>query len=75
MSALDTMSEQKLLESIKEIMKGKIIISIAHRISSIESADYILVIDKGGVAASGSHNDLSKNSEIYRNICREQLSI
>ncbi|MFV9867939.1 MAG: ABC transporter ATP-binding protein [Rickettsia slovaca] len=75
MSALDTMSEQKLLESIKKIMRGKIIISIAHRISSIESADYILVIDKGGVVAEGSHNDLSKNSEIYRNICREQLTI
>ncbi|MEG8230856.1 ATP-binding cassette domain-containing protein, partial [Candidatus Rickettsia tasmanensis] len=75
MSALDTMGEQKLLESIKKIMKGNIIISIAHRISSIESADYILVIDKGGVVAEGSHNDLSKNSEIYRNICREQLTI
>ncbi|KJW00045.1 ABC transporter ATP-binding protein [Rickettsia amblyommatis] len=75
MSALDTMSEQKLLESIKKIMKGNIIISITHRISSIESADYILVIDKGGVVAEGSHNDLSKNSEIYRNICREQLTI
>ncbi|AGJ03061.1 hypothetical protein H375_8360 [Rickettsia prowazekii str. Breinl] len=56
-------------------MKGNIIISIAHRISSIESADYILVIDKGGVVTEGSHYDLSKNSEIYRNICREQLTI
>ncbi|ADE30244.1 transport ATP-binding protein MsbA [Rickettsia prowazekii str. GvV257] len=75
MSALDTMSEQKLLNAIKKIMKGNIIISIAHRISSIESADYILVIDKGGVVTEGSHYDLSKNSEIYRNICREQLTI
>lgn len=74
MSALDTISEQKLLNAIKKIMKGKIIISIAHRISSIESADRILVIDKGGVAASGTHDNLLQNSEIYRNICREQLA-
>ncbi|ABV73848.1 multidrug resistance protein [Rickettsia canadensis str. McKiel] len=74
MSALDTISEQKLLNAIKKIMKGKIIISIAHRISSIESADHILVIDKGGVAASGTHDNLLQNSEIYRNICREQRS-
>ncbi|WP_412707958.1 ABC transporter ATP-binding protein [Candidatus Rickettsia kedanie] len=75
MSALDTMSEQKLLNSIRNIMKGKIIISIAHRISSIESADNILVVDKGEIVAEGSHNNLSKNSEIYRNICREQLTV
>ncbi|ABV75332.1 Multidrug resistance protein [Rickettsia akari str. Hartford] len=75
MSALDTMSEQKLLNSIRNIMKGKIIISIAHRISSIESADNILVVDKGAIVAEGSHNNLSKNSEIYRNICKEQLTV
>ena len=75
MSALDTMSEQKLLTAIRKMMKGKIIISIAHRISSIESADRILVIDKGLVAASGTHNNLLQNSEIYCNICREQLTV
>jgi len=74
MSALDSESEQKLLNEIRKIMKGKIIISIAHRISSIESADNILVIDKGLVAASGTHSNLLQNSEIYRNICREQLT-
>ncbi|WP_347939378.1 ABC transporter ATP-binding protein [Rickettsia oklahomensis] len=74
MSALDTISEQKLLNAIKKIMNGKIIISVAHRISSIESADRILVIDKGSMIASGTHDNLLQNSEIYRNICREQLA-
>nr|WP_253308060.1 ABC transporter transmembrane domain-containing protein [Rickettsia endosymbiont of Ceutorhynchus assimilis] len=74
MSALDTMSEQKLLSSIKQLMKGKIILSIAHRISGIEHADNILVIDKGQLVAEGSHDDLLLNSEIYRLICREQLT-
>ncbi|MGL4226221.1 MAG: ABC transporter ATP-binding protein, partial [Rickettsia sp.] len=75
MSALDTMSEQKLLTAIRKMMKGKIIISIAHRISSIESTDNILVIEKGLVAASGTHSNLLQNSEIYCNICREQLTV
>ncbi|MGX6960925.1 MAG: ABC transporter ATP-binding protein [Rickettsia endosymbiont of Pentastiridius leporinus] len=74
MSAIDSESEHQLLESIKEIMKGKIIISIAHRISSIESADNILIIDKGELVAEGSHNNLLKNSEFYRTLCREQLT-
>lgn len=70
-SSLDIESEQKLLNVIRKIMKGKIIISIAHRISSIESADNILLIDKGMVAAEGSHNHLLKTSDLYRTIYRE----
>ncbi|MFY9589181.1 ABC transporter transmembrane domain-containing protein [Rickettsia endosymbiont of Halotydeus destructor] len=73
MSALDTMSEQKLLHSIKQLMKGRIILSIAHRISGIEHADNILVIDKGGLIAEGTHDNLLLTSEIYRLICLEQL--
>ncbi|WP_341794950.1 ABC transporter ATP-binding protein [Rickettsia endosymbiont of Rhinocyllus conicus] len=71
MSALDTESEQKLLNSIRDIMQGKIIISIAHRISSIESADNILVIDKGVVEAEGTHAHLLKTSDLYRTIYKE----
>lgn len=71
MSALDTESEQKLLNSIRDIMQGKIIISIAHRISSIESADNILVIDKGVVESEGTHAHLLKTSDLYRTIYKE----
>lgn len=71
MNALDSQSEQKLLSSIKDIMKGKIIISIAHRISSIESADNILIIDKGAIEAEGTHAHLLKTSDLYRTIYKE----
>lgn len=71
MNALDSQSEQKLLSSIKDIMQGKIIISIAHRISSIESADNILIIDKGAVEAEGTHAHLLKTSDLYHSIYRE----
>ncbi|ABE04573.1 ABC transporter ATP-binding protein [Rickettsia bellii] len=71
MNALDSQSEQKLLSSIRDIMKGKIVISIAHRISSIESADNILIIDKGAVEAEGTHAHLLKTSDLYRTIYKE----
>ncbi|MGI4753404.1 MAG: ABC transporter ATP-binding protein [Janthinobacterium lividum] len=71
MNALDSQSEQKLLSSIRDIMKGRIVISIAHRISSIESADNILIIDKGAVEAEGTHAHLLKTSDLYRTIYKE----
>ncbi len=71
MSALDTESEKKLLNYIRDIMQGKIIISIAHRISSTESTDNILIIDKGIVEAEGTHSHLLKTSKLYRTIYKE----
>ncbi|WP_342225890.1 ABC transporter ATP-binding protein [Rickettsia endosymbiont of Urophora cardui] len=71
MNALDSQSEQKLLSSIRDIMKGRIVISIAHRISSIESADNILIIDKGAIEAEGTHAHLLKTSNLYRTIYKE----
>ena len=71
-SALDNESEKQILQNINKIMPDKTIISIAHRISSIESADNILVIDQGALAGSGKHNQLLKASEIYSLLYKEQ---
>ncbi len=67
-SALDRAGEKQLLDSVMKFMQGKTIISIAHRITSIENADNILVINDGIVASSGTHIQLIKNSEIYNNL-------
>ena len=64
-SALDNESEKEILGNIKKFMKGKTIVSIAHRISSTEEADDILVIDKGKLSSAGTHKYLLKNSDIY----------
>lgn len=72
MSALDSESEQKLLGAIRQLMKGKTILSIAHRISSIQYADEILIVDNGAVVAKGSHDLLVVSSELYRGLCKEQ---
>jgi ATP-binding cassette subfamily B protein len=72
MSALDSENERKLLTKLRQVMKGKTIISIAHRISSIEDADEILVIDQGSLIARDIHNKLLEKCEIYQIICQEQ---
>jgi ATP-binding cassette subfamily B protein len=72
MSALDSESEQKVLYQLREIMKGKTILSIAHRISSIEKADEILVIDDGKLTSRDTHRILLEKCEVYKKICKEQ---
>lgn len=71
-SALDNDSEKKILQNISSLMKGKSIISIAHRISSIEKADEILVINQGTLASVGSHSQLLRSSKIYNILYKEQ---
>ncbi len=71
-SALDNDSEEKILKNIRALLKGKTIISIAHRVSSIESADEILVINQGSLASSGKHSALLRSSKIYNLLYKEE---
>ncbi len=67
-SALDNESEKRIQRALDEYTKDKITITIAHRLSTIESADKILVMQKGKVVASGTHNELLKSSEVYQRL-------
>ena len=68
-SALDTESEQKVQEAIDNLMKGRTVIVIAHRLSTITKADRIIVLDKGKIVESGTHEELlsmnGKYSQLY----------
>ncbi len=75
MSALDNENEQQLLKRLQKAMKDKIIVSIAHRISSVEQADEILVIDNGLLIAHDNHENLLKYCEIYQSFCKEQAVV
>lgn len=67
-SALDNISQQTILENINSLLKGKIVIVIAHRLSTVRDADKIYVIDKGKVIESGSHEELILNEGTYYNL-------
>ena len=65
LSAIDTATEEKILNNLKRLMKGKTAIIISHRISSIRDADEILVLDSGKIVEQGDHVELLKNKGPY----------
>ena len=62
------------MDNIKKIMDGKTIISIAHRITSIQDFDNILVIDQGKLVSSGTHKELIESCEIYNILYKKSLA-
>ncbi|BBD22677.1 ABC transporter ATP-binding protein [Streptococcus constellatus] len=73
-SALDYLTEAKLLQAIKEQLKNTSLILISQRTNSLCAADQILVLDKGHQVALGAHEDLLQTSAIYREIHLSQHS-
>ena len=71
-SSLDLESELEIIKNIRNHMSHKTIVAITHRMSSIESSDNILVIDKGQLEASGIHQDLINNSSLYKMLYLER---
>ena len=72
-SAVDTDTEEKILRHLNEKRKGKTNIIIAHRISTIQNADKIIVLDDGNIAESGTHTELVENKGLYYSIYEKQL--
>ena len=73
-SSLDADSEEKVQNAIMNLTKNKTTLVIAHRLSTIIRADKIIVLNQGKIADIGTHNDLLKNSLIYKNLYSKQLS-
>ena len=67
-SALDNNSQEYVKETIDNLVKDHTIVIVAHRLSTIMDADIIYVVDKGKVVDSGTHKELLKNSNIYKNL-------
>ena len=73
-SALDFKTDSKLRKALKEKTKDITTIIVAQRISTIPNADQIIVLDDGNMAGIGTHKELMKNCEVYRQIAMSQLS-
>ncbi len=73
-SALDFKTDAKLREELSKKTKDKTVIIVAQRISTILNADQIIVLDEGKVVGIGTHEELMKNNENYREIALSQLS-
>ncbi|MEN8127697.1 MAG: ABC transporter ATP-binding protein [Planctomycetota bacterium] len=73
MSQIDADSEMKIHNALSELMKGRTCFLIAHRFSTVISADSIVVIDNGRIAAQGTHGELIKTCDVYKRLYETQL--
>ncbi|MGV6850891.1 MAG: lipid A export permease/ATP-binding protein MsbA [bacterium] len=73
-SALDTESERAIQKALNTMMQGRTTLVVAHRLSTIESADLILVLDQGKIVERGSHADLLRTQGIYAQLHALQFS-
>jgi ATP-binding cassette subfamily B protein len=71
-SALDGKTEDYIIDIIREISKKHTVILISHRLSTVQIADWVIVLDGGKVVAQGTNEELLKNNEIYRNLFENQ---
>ena len=73
-SALDLKTDRKLREDLKPYTKDKTVIIVAQRVGTIMDADQILVIEEGKLIGKGTHNELLRNCETYKQIAMSQLT-
>jgi subfamily B ATP-binding cassette protein MsbA len=72
-SALDAKAEQVVQDAIRTLMRGRTVLVIAHRLSTVQNADRIAVLDAGRIAAVGPHAEVLESSALYQELVRLQL--
>lgn len=72
LSAVDTDTERQILNNLRRLRNGRTTIIVAHRISTIQDADHILVLDDGKVEEYGTHEELINNDGLYQSLYRKQ---
>jgi len=74
-SALDYKNEKLIQEAIQNISKGKITITVAHRLSTVVNSDRILVLDKGRLIEQGTHQELMREKGFYYTLVNSQVDL
>ena len=72
-SALDTMSERHIQAALKDLAKGRTVLVIAHRLSTVKDADKIIVMEAGRVIEEGTHDSLLAAGSVYARLSQGQF--
>ena len=74
-SALDANNERRIMENLQLVFKGKTVVIVAHRLSTVKNADQIIVLDQGRIVEEGKHNTLIAQKGHYFELVRNQLEL
>jgi ATP-binding cassette subfamily B protein len=74
-NALDANNEKVIMENLDQFFKGKTVVVVAHRLSTVKNADQIIVLDKGKIVETGTHQELTSNRGAYYNLVKNQLEL
>ncbi len=73
LASVDTLTEERILRSLAGVMRGRTVILISHRISTVRQADEIVVLSHGRIVERGSHEELSASGGYYAELARKQM--
>ena len=74
-NALDANNEKAIIENLQEFYKGKTVIIVAHRLSTVKNADQIVVLNDGEIAETGNHKELTAKKGAYYELVKNQLEL
>jgi ATP-binding cassette subfamily B protein len=74
-NSLDANNERQILDNLSRFYEGKTVVIVAHRLSTVQNADNIIVLDKGKVIEEGTHKELTKKRGAYYALVRNQLEL
>ncbi len=73
LASVDTLTEERILQGLADVMRGRTTILISHRVSTVQNASRIFVIEHGVVAEQGTHSELIRNGGYYADLYQKQL--
>ncbi len=73
LASVDTLTEERILEGLAEVMHGRTAVLISHRVSTVQQADEIVVLERGRVVERGRHEELARAGGFYAELAKKQM--